>query len=100
LTTKAGETDGFTAYDFLTTIERYLGKNVVGYAVFNERKMPNAIEWRYAREGAHFVPPPRETAWHGVHIVTANLLDARSKKFVRHGPPDKLKQTILSLLLR
>jgi len=100
LTTKAGETDGFTARDFLETMERYLGKKVLDYAVFNNRKIPGAIARRYTREGASVVVPPGETTWHGATIVTADLLDARSKKFVRHGPPEKLERLLLSLLAK
>ena len=47
---------------------------------------------------AEVVLPPRETAWHGAKIIKTDLLDARSKKFVRHGPPEKLEQVLLSLL--
>lgn len=58
LMTKFSETHGFRAKDFVDVIERYLGRNVLDYAIFNNRKPPAAVARRYLKENSHFVEPP------------------------------------------
>ena len=39
LMTQVGNTDGFSVKDFLTILEKYLGKNVINYVIFNTGKL-------------------------------------------------------------
>ncbi len=39
LMTQIGNTDGFSVVDFLTILEKYLGKNVIDYVIFNTGKL-------------------------------------------------------------
>ncbi|PIQ05104.1 MAG: hypothetical protein COW72_03010 [Candidatus Nealsonbacteria bacterium CG18_big_fil_WC_8_21_14_2_50_37_10] len=39
LMTQVGNTDGFTVIDFLTILEKYLGKDVIDYIIFNTGKL-------------------------------------------------------------
>ncbi|MFA6919093.1 MAG: uridine diphosphate-N-acetylglucosamine-binding protein YvcK [Patescibacteria group bacterium] len=52
--TKYGETDGFTPFDFLCTIENYIGRNV-DYVIVNNQKPPEEILNRYGEQRASFV---------------------------------------------
>lgn len=42
LMTQAGNTDGFKVEDFLTVLERYLGKDVINYIIFNNGRLPES----------------------------------------------------------
>lgn len=97
LMTKKGETDGFTGEHFVEEIERYLGKGVLDYALFNNKKPSEEILRRYRREHAHFIEPPKAKTKKGKpDYVLANLID--SGKFIRHSPRKKLAKALLSLL--
>jgi 2-phospho-L-lactate transferase/gluconeogenesis factor (CofD/UPF0052 family) len=52
--TKYGETDGFTPFDFLCTIENYIGRKV-NYVIVNNQKPPEEILNRYGEQRACFV---------------------------------------------
>ncbi len=43
LMTQGGNTDNFSVQDFLTVLEKYLGKNSVDYVIFNTGKLPKAL---------------------------------------------------------
>ncbi len=96
LMTKRGETDHFTANDFLNTMEKYLGEGVLDYAIFNNKKPPERLAKKYKKEGAEFVDISTLPKKHGaVQYVFADLID--TDKFVRHGPARKLAKVLLSL---
>lgn len=50
--TKYGETIGFTALDFLKTIEKYLGKGVIDYFIINTTKPKEIYLKKYRRKKA------------------------------------------------
>jgi uncharacterized cofD-like protein len=96
LMTKRGETDHFTANDFLTTIEKYLGEGVLDYAIFNNKKPPERLVKKYKKQGAEFVDITTLPKKRGsLQYVFADLID--TDKFVRHGPARKLAKVLLSL---
>lgn len=97
LMTKFGETGGFRAEDFLREIEKYLGEDVLDFAVFNKKKPSAAVLTRYKKEKSEFVdtrglPPKRGK----IKYVLADLLD--SGNFVRHSSRGKLAEILLSLI--
>jgi uncharacterized cofD-like protein len=96
LMTKSGETDNFKAHDFVTEIEKYLGKNVLDFVLFNDKKPAGRILKRYAREGAKFVEPPTTKAGRKPKFILANLLE--SGTYIRHDSKKKLAKALLSLL--
>lgn len=97
LMTKFGETHGFRAEDFINEIEKYLGKGVLDFAVWNNRKPSGAVIERYKKEKAEFIKPPSATSMPGnIKYIVADLLD--SGKFIRHNPREKLAKVIISLL--
>ncbi len=44
LMTQVGNTDGFSVEDFITILERYLGKDIIDYVVFNTGKLSSTLE--------------------------------------------------------
>src|SRR3989344_1601469 len=100
LMTKFGETHGFRAEDFVEEIEKYLGKNVLDFAVFNNKKPANAILAKYKKEKAEFIEPPnvRNLVLDKVKpkYILADLLD--EGPFIRHNPRQKLAKVLVSLL--
>lgn len=91
--TKWGETNGFNAVDFIDAVERYVGKNVLDYAIINTKR-PSADRIRlYEKESAKFVEQGNIP-----HKPTAVLGDfVRARGFVRHDP-DRLAKVLVSLL--
>jgi uncharacterized cofD-like protein len=96
LMTKRGETDNFNACDFLKVIDKYLGKNVLDYVVFNNRKPPEKLIKQYKKAGAEFVDITclPETSGKLKYIFADVMV---TDKFVRHGPERKLAKLLLSL---
>jgi len=121
LMTKFGETHGFKAQDFVDAIERYLGRRVLDYAVFNNKKPPAAVSRRYLEENSHFVDVSDLDSGHKKpRYILADLLDPAPFKdrhstlgrrrvlkrcgvdfrpLVRHNPRKKLAQLLMRLLL-
>jgi len=100
LMTKFGETHGFHAENFVEEIEKYLGKNVLDYAVFNNKKPANAILTKYKKEKAEFIELPfvksSTSDKFGPKYILADLLD--EGPFIRHNPRQKLAKVLVSLL--
>jgi len=97
LMTKVGETEGYGGHDFVREVEKYLGKGVLDYAVFNNKRPTRRIMSKYRKEDAKFV----EIAGLGgkigrVNCVYSDLMDY--EKVVRHGPPRKLAGILLRLI--
>ena len=58
LMTKFGETDGFSAEDFVREIEKYLGKNILDFVLCNTKKPSAKVLADYRKEKSEFVIPP------------------------------------------
>lgn len=93
LMTKWGETTGFSAADFLSSLEKYLGKNVLDYVVINNKRPPVERARHYEKENAEFIEPGDLPA--KPIPVFGNYL--RGRGFVRHDP-EKLAKILTSLL--
>jgi len=97
LMTKMGETQGFKAPDFVVSIEKYLGKGVLGHVIFNNKKPSNEILKKYSSEKSFFIEPPDAfTSSNNTKYICADLLDGG--RFVRHNPRKKLAKVLISLL--
>jgi uncharacterized cofD-like protein len=97
LMTKFGETHGFKARDFVDAVERYLGRGVLDYAVFNNKKPPAGVVGRYLEENSHLVDVSNLDLEHKKpRYILADLLDAG--RFVRHNPRKKLARVLMRLL--
>ena len=97
LMTKNGETNNFSAMDFLTTIEAYLGKNVIDYILVNAKKPGSVRLKRYADENAELVTLPKDykDRLDKTEVIKADLLTKSG--LIRHDPK-KLANKILNLL--
>jgi len=88
--TKAGETLGYKASDFVRELERYLGRGIVRTVVCNDRKPPARLMKRYAAEGAEFVEPDLREK----RVLKTDLLGGRD--LARHDP-EKIGRVLIGL---
>ncbi len=95
LMTKFGETTGFRLSDFVETIEKYLGKKVLDYVVFNKTKPPASRFRPYAEEKSEFVEADLENLSGGPTPIAADLI--RKSGFIRHDP-EKIARLVELLL--
>jgi len=128
LMTQVGNTDGFSVIDFLTILEKYLGKDVIDYVIFNTGKL-SANQIKEVREvfpKADFIkydkslfkdynPPPASSRLRqapkfiGVDVIDrqirklnpADILVKRANKrtMILHEP-NKLAKVIINLCRR
>ena len=96
LMTKFGETNNFSASDFLKTLQKYLGRKKVDYLIINNRVASKKILNLYKREKSYPVKIDLENIPEGIKVVKANLLREETS-LIRH---DELKTTkvILKIL--
>ncbi len=109
LMTKFGQTNSFKALDFVSTIESFVGKNLVDYLIVNTRKPSDELIDIYASEKEYFVEPQVEILQKaGYQVVDGDFIsravhekvsvDVLRRSLVRHDY-DKLAQAILSKCL-
>lgn len=95
LMTKFGETNGFRAFDFVSSIEKYLGENVLDYAVIN-KSQPTLMRFKpYAAEKAQFVEADTDNFKSRPVPIVVDLL--RKSGFIRHDP-DKVAEAVRMLI--
>jgi uncharacterized cofD-like protein len=99
LLTKRGETDGFSASDFLAVIKDYLGdaSGRISHVVVhkNRAKTKSKIANWYKRYGSALIANDLSRKKQGVKIITGDFMDTTT--FYRHDS-DKLAETIMSLV--
>jgi uncharacterized cofD-like protein len=109
--TKYGQTDGFTATDFVHEISKYLDGTNPDYVILNaSNKLPKKITQRYLDEQSHFIVDDLAQHWTNypdTTIVRSDLIseqvhsraksDRLTRSLIRHDP-DKLAQTIFQIL--
>ncbi len=95
LTTKKGVTNGFTALDFIRTIEKYLGGPALDYAIVNTKRPGEERLSRYEQEGAGFVALPGDHNLKKPMPILGDFL--RRRGFIRHDP-DRLAKVLISLV--
>lgn len=96
LMTKFGETNNFTGLDFVSALEKYLGKNILNFVILNNKKPQKERVQKYEKEKAAFVRYKKENFKNKkFQIIEGNFL--RKKGFIRHDP-QKLAKIIISLI--
>lgn len=96
LMTKFGETNNFSALDFVKTIEKYLGKNVLDYVLINKKRPDKKRLREYAAENAEFVEYKKnDFKNYPFKIIYADLL--RDSGFLRHDP-SKLRKALIKII--
>lgn len=98
LMTKHGETDGFSAVDFVNAVEQMLGEGVLDTVLLNTREPSPYLQRRYRETvGSEVVKGSRSMfLGRSVKLVTADLL-RREGTFIRHDP-QKLSRALLRIL--
>lgn len=95
LTTKLGETNGFSATDFVSEMERYVGRNVIDYIVVGGKKPGQARLAAYEEAGSSWVETGAIASTKRQQLIVADLV--RPRGFIRHDP-EKTAKVILGLL--
>ncbi len=95
LMTKHGETNGFTAHDFLETINKYIPAGTLDYFLANDKKPTPSRLKKYTTEHSAFVELDRDKFNGKPVLLVGDLL--RSHGFIRHDP-EKTARMIMGLM--
>lgn len=97
LMTKFGETHGFVAKDFVSSLEHYLGEGVLDVILLNNQRPPESLLKRYRKEKAFFVDPffVKKIDAKKPKITKAHFV--RKGNLIRHDQK-KLADTILKFI--
>jgi len=95
LMTKFGETNNFSVQDFAAVIEKYLGRGILNYVIFNEEAFPKKLFKAYSEEKKFPVEFHLEKKRGNLKYLGANLIS--HKTLIRHDS-DKLARIILNIL--
>jgi len=106
LMTRWGQTNDFTAKDFLTEIEKYVGSGSIDFVLVNNGKIPKkAIDWYKKVKSVPVKDDLGETK--KVKVIRADFVskefyhkvasDILTRSLIRHDP-DKLAKAIVSLI--
>lgn len=93
--TKNGETNNFTASDFIETMESYIGKGVLTHFIVNDKKCSDELLEKYAEENAaQVIVDDKLMNITGVNIVKGDFIN--EKEIVRHES-SKIARAIIEL---
>jgi uncharacterized cofD-like protein len=111
LTNKRGHTEGFCVDDYVRSIENYIGKGRIDYAIANVARPPRALVEKYESEEGKgiLVRIGSDRRDRSYRIVCANVVSrkvpdvnahdvaAALRSFIRHDP-DRLARAVMFLL--
>ncbi len=92
--TKYGETNKFSASDFLENLEGYLGKGVIDYFIINDKKCSKDLLANYAEENAEQVEIDNNLERNDVKIIKGDFI--HEVEIVRHDS-NKIAKAIIEL---
>lgn len=87
LMTKQGHTDKFTLIDYINTLEKYLGKNIITTVIYNKESPSPKLIKKYSREGENLVALGNLKKLPNIKFFGYNLL---SHKFYKIKKGDSL----------
>lgn len=90
LMTKYGQTFGFTAEDYIKTLEKYLGKNCLDFVLVNSSPIPQSALKKYEEANEFNVHDNLKDGY--FKIIRADLL---SRKEVKRIPGDSLRRSFI-----
>ena len=108
LMTKPGQTDNFTLSNYISTLEKYLGKKAIKYVIFNTESPNPMLLKKYARHGEKPVLTGdfkkitginffgQKLLSHKIHKADENDVLAGERSLIRHNP-DKLAKIIYNI---
>ncbi|HEX9722385.1 MAG TPA: gluconeogenesis factor YvcK family protein [Candidatus Paceibacterota bacterium] len=95
LMTKHGETNNFTASDFVEVLEQYIGKGTLSHIIVNDKKPADDRIAKYEKAQAHFVEyDKKKLKEKGLKVIEENVL--RPVGLIRHNS-DTLARIICKL---
>lgn len=95
LMTKFGETNNFRGENFVEEIEKYIGKDVLDYVFFNNKKPVSKILLKYRKEKADFVEYNKDNFKNRkFKIIEKKFI--RDTDFIRHNP-SKVARALFAL---
>lgn len=109
LVNKNGHTENYTLFDYIDSINSYIGKDRIDYAIYNNKKPDNGLIGKYANRGDLMVSFGRSTKNVRCEIIKDDILSRTSFKydqadklasqraFIRHDS-DKLAKIIMTIL--
>ena len=103
LMTEPGETDGYTAADFVKVLRQRVPTLPLHYLLQNSREIPSALLQRYGSNGAKPIAAALSLSWFPCQCVARDLLSDTGNASATHAPdkirhdPVKLQQAILEL---
>ncbi len=87
LMTKPGQTDGYNLSDYIRVIEKYLGRGIIDYVIYNKELPSKKLLEKYSRKGEAVVLPGDFSKLPKIKLLKYNLL---SHKFYRPKKHDAL----------
>lgn len=93
--TKYGETNNFSASDFVKVMESYLGERVIDFVVVNVEKMAGRTLERYKKENVDYVEFDEEKFSPNYKTITGKFL--RKGQFLRHDQ-EKLARVLSRII--
>lgn len=84
--TKFGETNNFSASDFIRVLREYLGKEVLDYAIINNKKPSSQRLKDYIKEQSEFVEPDLENIRPNKNFMPIAADLVRQRGLIRHDP--------------
>jgi uncharacterized cofD-like protein len=92
LMTKLGHTDGFTIARFVEELEKYLGRNIFDFVIYNKEFPDRSLLKKYARAGDYFVQPGNLSFWPHTKFLAKDIL---SRQIIRQNKGDMIKRTLI-----
>lgn len=108
LMTELGQTDGFSSVDYISELEKYTGKGIIKYAIFNKESPDKSLLNKYARLGERPVAKGETEKLPEVSFLEYKLLSHKvykadkhdhlssERSLIRHNP-NKLAKIIVDI---
>ena len=80
LMTELGQTDNFSSADYISELERYIGKGIIKYAIFNKESPKSGLLKKYCRIGEKAVEKGDISKLPEVKFLDYNLLSHKIKR--------------------
>lgn len=97
LMTKFGETNDFCVFDFVAVLEKYLGRGVIDYVIFNKSKLPKKLLKKYALQKKFPVKFDTQSDFNKKGKPKYIGADVASHRTLIRHHPDKLAKLILTV---
>jgi uncharacterized cofD-like protein len=94
LMTKPGQTDGYKLLDYVRVIEKYLGKGIIDYVIYNKEMPDNKLLKKYSRQGETMVLPGDFTRIPKTKLLSHNLLSHKVQRVKGHDPLSHFRSLI------